>query len=462
MKSGFDHTAYSTIVFIDSMVVLEGKPLTTLPWHEIDPNGPILILAVPQVLKEIDNHKRDGRLGKRAREFNRTMRPAASSDAPVNIRDETPRIDIWPARTGRIDWKKLHDLDPNEGDAKIVAEILHTQAIPKEKRILVSHDINPITMAHRHGLNVKMLPESWLLDPEPSPHEKELTRLKSRLRELEAKEPNIAVKISFGVEAPFHLHCVQPLTKAEQEELCDRLERENPKKAQNFGRFTPLHRYDHEYDDKYIKYLEARIPEYGKNLHAYLERRYNQIPLCITVINDGYIQADNLVITLHTSCGGLHTRFTVDPIFGPTPPKPENEISFIPRLPVFDRGNFISQSAGRHDVVFAAPPDGGSTIEIHCEDFRHGRSWSFDGIACIDPHAEHPFWIDVSVTASNMRGGKTARFALDVDSESVRVNDLVDLENRSFRKPFQMQAEFNQALEEGNLDWLEFSERDDG
>ncbi len=270
MKSGFDHTAYSTIVFIDSMVVFQCKPLTTLPWHEIDPGGPILVLAVPQVLKEVDNRKRDGRLGKRAREFNRTMLPAASSDAPVNIRDETPRVDIWPARTGRIDWDELHDLDPNEGDARIVAEILHTHEIPKEKKILLSQDINPITMAHRHGLNVQTLPESWLLDPEPSPHAKELTRLKSRLRELEAQEPNVAVKINFGVAAPFHLHCVQPLTKVEQEELCDRLERENPKTEQNFGRFTPLHRYDHEYDDKYIKYLDVRIPEYGNNLNTYL------------------------------------------------------------------------------------------------------------------------------------------------------------------------------------------------
>ncbi len=182
----------------------------------------------------------------------------------------------------------------------------------------------------------------------------------------------------------------------------------------------------------------------------------------MTVINDGYIQADNLVITLHTSCGGLHTRFIVDPIFGPTPPKPENEISFIPRLPVFDRGNFNSQSAGRHDVVFAGPPDGGSTIEIHCEDFRHGRSWSFDGIACIDPRADHPFLIDVSVTASNMRGGKTARFELDVVSEPVSVDELLDLENRCVRKPIPMQAEFDQAFEAENFDWFEFPESNEG
>lgn len=461
MKSGFDHTAYSTIVFIDSMVVLECKPLKTLPWHEIDPDGPILVLAVPQVLTEVDNRKRDGRLAKRAREFNRTMRPAVSSDAPVNIRDETPQVDICPARTGRVDWDELHDLDPNEGDARIVAEILHTHEIPKEKKILLSHDINPLTMARRHGLSVFMLPESWLLDPEPSPDEKKLTKLKARMRELEAQEPNIAVKINFGVEAPFHLHCVQPLTMDEQRELSDRLRSENPKKAQNVGRFTPLHRHDHEYDGKYIKYLEVEIPEYVTNMHIYLERRHNQIPLCMTVINDGYIQAENLVITLHAEFGGLHTRFIVDPLFGPSPPTPENKLFIGPLPPTFDRGDFIS-NAGRHDVVFAAPPDGGSTIEIHCEDFRHGRSWSFDGIACIDPHAEQPFWIDVSVTASNMRGGKTARFELDLISESVNVDDLLDLENRRLRKQFPMQAEFDQAVEAENFDWFEFPESNEG
>jgi hypothetical protein len=59
-----DFTVYTTLLFIDSMVALEGKPLRDLPWTDIDPTGSILLLVVPQVLKEIDKRKRDGRLAR--------------------------------------------------------------------------------------------------------------------------------------------------------------------------------------------------------------------------------------------------------------------------------------------------------------------------------------------------------------------------------------------------------------
>jgi hypothetical protein len=68
MHVGFDHERYSTILFMDSMVALQGKPLSALPWQEIDAAGPILVLVVPQVMSEIDKRKRDGRLAKRARD----------------------------------------------------------------------------------------------------------------------------------------------------------------------------------------------------------------------------------------------------------------------------------------------------------------------------------------------------------------------------------------------------------
>jgi transposase len=54
---------------MDSMVALEAKPLASLPWQEIDSAGPIPVLIVPQVMKEIDKRKRDGGLGKRARSW---------------------------------------------------------------------------------------------------------------------------------------------------------------------------------------------------------------------------------------------------------------------------------------------------------------------------------------------------------------------------------------------------------
>jgi hypothetical protein len=53
-------SVYSTIVFIDAMVALQGKPLASQQWHQIDARGPILVMVVPQVMQEIDTGRATG------------------------------------------------------------------------------------------------------------------------------------------------------------------------------------------------------------------------------------------------------------------------------------------------------------------------------------------------------------------------------------------------------------------
>ena len=65
--------AANTYAFLDTNVILEGKPLAELPWSDIDPRGPILVLLTTTVLSEVDSKKRDGRLGVHARKFNRLL-----------------------------------------------------------------------------------------------------------------------------------------------------------------------------------------------------------------------------------------------------------------------------------------------------------------------------------------------------------------------------------------------------
>ncbi len=180
-------TSYSTILFIDSMVALEAKPLPKLPWHEIDPIGSILLLVVPQVNVEIDKRKRDGRLGRRAREFNRLISPAAESASATRVCEGPPNVDIGIAVCDRVDWGALDDLDPELADARMVAQILNARGVGLERSLLFSHDMNPLAMASRHGLKTRKMPDHWLLEPEPSPHEKELMKLKARVKELRIK-----------------------------------------------------------------------------------------------------------------------------------------------------------------------------------------------------------------------------------------------------------------------------------
>ncbi|MCW5703846.1 MAG: hypothetical protein KIT82_14845 [Bradyrhizobium sp.] len=451
----FDPLSYSNILFMDSMVALEGKPLPDQPWHEIDQVGPILVLVVPQVLAEIDKRKRDGRLGRRAREFNRLIGPAAESGMPRRICDGPPIVDLAVAICAKIDWSAFDDLDPDEADAKVVAQILHVRGIEPERKLLFSQDINPIAMASRHKLKCKKMPEHWLVEPEPSPNDKELSRLRSRVKELEATEPQLSAVLEFGINADLTLHSIRPLPEDIQQELASKIQTDNPRIEQRRTLFDSSLDYDYSYNDRYRKYCEVVIPTYVQTLHRRFETHYNQIPFVLQLENSGYIQADNLVATLKAIGGTLNDRFVVFPLFGPSAPQPENSYlgSFVGNM-----NQHIVSPVGRHEMRFAVGPDRGPLVEIHCADFRHGRVWRFDGIALIDPRAGSPFRIEVTLTASNLRGRISREFDLAYNAKDVSLEELVDLDKREYHVEIPMHMQFDKALDARDRNWLQLVE----
>lgn len=448
MESAFDHTNYSSIIFIDSMVALQGKPLETLPWAELDAEGPVLILVVPQVNAEIDKRKRDKRLSKRARSFNRLIAPAADNAAPHTIVVGPPVVDIAVARCARINWELFDDLDRDEGDDRVVAQILHAQEVPNDRKLLLSHDTNPIAIAARHGLRRQRLADHWLLDPEPSESEKEVQRLKARVREFEAAQPTIEVSLDFGLAEPQTIFRVHPMPEDAKSVIASRVIRQNPSQQDD----SPFNfRRDDSYEDRYRDYRTKIVPAYTASVHRFLEAHYAQIPFTFCLKNLGNLQAESLVLRLVGRGGSLHNRFTCYPIFGPPAPKPR---TFLDRIR-FDPNSIRPSIVGRHEMQFAVGPDRSPVVEIHCADFRHGRSWEFEGIATIDPHHEGPFVVDVEVTASNMRGIQTESFNLAPTVENAKIGYLVDLLKPGYKVPIPMMERLKAEIIAKNWDWIE-------
>ncbi|TIX18982.1 MAG: hypothetical protein E5V41_03770 [Mesorhizobium sp.] len=449
MESLFDHTKYSTIVFIDSMVALEGKPLDQMPWDELDPTGPILVLVVSQVNSEIDKRKRDGRLAKRARAFNRLISPAAETTAPHRVSPGPPAVDIAIARHRRIDWDQYDDLDPDGGDDRVVAQILHARDVPDQRKLLLTNDTNPIAIGSRHGLKSWRMPDHWLADPEPSPSDKEVARLKARVRELEQAQPNVEVSLQYGAEQPQTVFRVEPIPTEGRKAITSFIIRQNPSQDDD-SPFNVLR--DYSYGDRYREYRTKIVPAYAASVHRFLEVEYGQIPFTFSLKNVGDLQAESLVLRLASSGGSLHNRFTCYPIFGPPAPRPKSGILDGVRF----NPDSIRSPVGRHDMHFAVGPDRGKIIEVHCADFRHGRSWEFEGIATIDPHFDSPFVIDVEVTASNMRGIQRHSFDLTYAVQNAKISDLVDLLKRTYRIPTPMRDRFNAEVNAKNWHWMEF------
>ncbi len=461
MGLGFDHTKYKTILFLDTNAVLETKPLDQLPWTEIDPDGPVLLLFVPQVLREIDRLKRDGRVAKRARSFNRLIKPAATNGHPVTLCGDIPRVDLFMAQTGKIDWAQLDDLDPDEPDAKVVAQVIHAIGVPNEKKLFLAYDINPVGMASRHDIKVKSLAEHWLLEPEPSPQEKELKKARQRIALLETNQPEMRASLAFEVSEPLMLYRVVTLNTHEQEILFDHIYQVHPKRQQERSLYYSAYDHDSGYDDRYAAYRDERLPAYTAGVHKILEDYYSQIPFRLTVSNDGHIQAENLIVKLTAKDGQLRERFRSDYVWGPPAPTPRTGYFAHLNVPRLDPADMIRPPPNRHEVIPAYALGRTATAEFQCGDFRHGREWVYEGVARVFLDSSQPFVIEIEVTASNMRGSKKTRSTVDFVVKDAKISELVDIVDHRFVVRFPMQSGYEKAVRNEHWDWFETLSHED-
>jgi|CXWL01.1.fsa_nt_gi hypothetical protein len=443
-----EYSEFSTKIFIDSNVVLEALPLKDLPWSEIDPIGPILILLTPTLLSEVDSKKRDGRLGVRAREFNRLVAPIVEHGQPINLVEDTPRVDIVIARCHRIDWDSYDDLDPSQGDARIIAEVLNVSGIPEEQRRVVSQDINPLFMAQRHGLKTHHASDNWLPRPEPSPQEKEIAKLKGQVREYAKTEPQFDIKFTMQ-PVLVEVHHVQKLTEGEVSMMVRDIIATNPKPEQKQGLLSQM-QYDSSLDDRYAKYERKTIPGFVRDYHKKLELLFGQIPFTLSVENTGKVRADHTNIDVQIVGGWFNTK----PILAglrPVAPKVRNPLLFSH----FPHPIPIRRVVGRHEIEVNEPRRS-EYFSAQCEDFRHGQKWVFSGVVWLDPHQDREIVIIVKVTAANFHGEICMPFKFDKSVLSCRVSDLVDIKSGKVVKDYYVKSLVNEAIKENKYDAFEW------
>ena len=447
-------SGYPVKLFLDANVVLEGKPLEELPWADINNEGPLLALLTPQVLVEIDAKKRDGRLGKIARAFNRLIASVALGGPPVIIREAMPRVALALARCDRIPWDNYDDLDPEDGDSRVVAEALHVQNVPSEEKILVSQDIKPLAFATRHGLQAHHISESWLRPVEATPQDKRIQQLQQRVRDLEKNEPELEVQVEIGQPDPAIVYRITDLSPEERTEIKDTIFGMNPKPRQERSS-SSVHLYGYDYDssldERYETYRDITVPAFIHTYERKVELLFNQIPFSIQVSNVGQIRADKFVVEIESSEGWLNDKFVFVLPAGPRAPTPRSPI-FDFQIPLNDIQPF--SKAGRHEVELVEGPDRSQKIVANCEDFRHGQVWTLEGILGLDSHSEAPATISVRVTAANLHGTVKATGNIEKTIERLRVFDLIDRESLKVTRDVPMQAVIDLVTQSENFDLL--------
>lgn len=455
------YAEYAATLFFDANIVLEGKPFAQLPWTEIHAEGPILVLFLPQVLREIDDKKRDARLGVIARNFSRTISPATIlGSPPVTIFAGPPRVDASLAVCSKIRWDQFDDFDSAEGDSRVVAELLHAKDPPMDRRLLVSGDLNPVAKASRHGVRTLHASSTWLRPREMSKAERELQGIRQKQAEREAAAPKLSVTFAVPDDAPIEIMRVHALPADRKTQLQERIIQLNPKRSQASGdRFSPRALgigLDHTLDKRYAHFLDQTVPAFVRSLEYNLEREYGQFQFSIEIKNTGTQPARRLVVDIRFEEGWLNHHFVVPRSRFPVSPHPRAHAHHF----AFPNIEPIPRPHKPHDFHFSEPPAKSALAIAQCADFRHGTSWTFQGAAWANPRSSGPFKFRIELDADGLDEPMVYEREVNIQITEAQCEDLLDLATGKRLRTSRIEPALHAALESNRLHEVEIESDD--
>jgi len=412
-------TSYDHVVLIDSQVVLEARPLEQLPWGDLF-QGSILLLVTRQVQTEIDRRKNDGRLGRRARAFNKQLDDFIESRVPSQLL-ANPKIDVATVANRSIDWDALGDLDRDDPDDRIVAQALNAIIDDPKRLVLLSHDMRPRDAAATHGLNALKLPETWLRDPEPSPEQKRINELETKVRLLAADQPQLKVRLEVVTPEPWAYREISAPTVDQSNVLLERKLASAPLQSRG-GPFDRIRSYDHSHDDR-LEAWEAVIREDIPQMHRGLTKLHAQHRVRVSIENVGQISAEGLSLEIRSGNVTLHSIPYWVLVNGPHAPHPP-----MFQLPGLNPRNLLPPQ--REPFRFYWDESGpGDQLLLSCASFRQGKGHdvevSVELLSGTSPKAQ----IEAIVTASNMKGETGGRLLVEVERITIPFDDVYDITN---------------------------------
>lgn len=284
---------YRLDLFPDTNFFIQCRPLNELDWSVWPELSEVRLVVSRPVQREIDRQKSRGndRLGRRARAaYERLRRIVTSGSEGEVVRQADPRVELLLAGPGKPSSALANILDYTQADDEIVGHVYEYRAQHPERDVrLLTHDSGAMMTARAHDVPFIPIPDSWLLDPEPSEVEKENRRLKERIVELQAGP---RVEIAFVDEEgneikeiaathPYYL----PLSDAELDEFIELLDSRVPK--------TYLPRLTQGYSD-----WKDGCRDTLSGLHNELQIASGGVPFVLIAQNTGTKPAKDMLIEI--------------------------------------------------------------------------------------------------------------------------------------------------------------------
>jgi len=369
------------IIFIDTNVFIQCRDTEQLPWEELFGKEEHIILFIPRtVQEEIDRHKQEGnsRRAKRARKANSFIRKIILTEhTKIIIKNEKPLIEIsFPPEVNSY-CNLPNFLDLSRPDDRIIAEILrYKKEHPDHHVAILTHDTSPLLTAKRCGISYYIVPDSWLLPPEPDPRDKKILELENKIRELEKNYPIIQVTSADvnGREAnKFSIEVFQynQLTESEVDEIIKNIVQKNPMKTDFSHMLVEESRNQDNnlkinvlsgvlgYKKRYIPptseeieiYKKVKYPQWLEKVKKYIVSLVNKFQklsctflLSVKISNNGNVPAEN-VIVIFNALGDIYFNL---------PSRDENQdkdTDDFPRPPKAPEGRWIVQRDSFFDSI---------------------------------------------------------------------------------------------------------------
>ena len=354
-------TGRTLILFPDTNLFIQCKPLEEIDWSEWSEFSEVQLLVCRPVTREIDDQKNRGntRVAQRARSTYRLFGPVAEGQQEfLTIRDSAPTVKLFLEAMSRTTSGLDDILDYTKTDDQIVG-CLHRYRHdnPEVDARLLTYDRGPMMAARALELPFEVIRESWLLQPEHSELEKENARLKERVSQLESAEPKFKIGLvgEFGVavERLTVEHCIyEPLSSGEVEALMNTIVDRYPM-ATKFGplesgeddkKMTAREWLDRRSaigppkDEEIAKYRDRDYPAWVRqcrkmlsDLHEELQREAGHPTFTLAVTNEGTCPGNDSLVVIEAKGNfkicpppykGEFDRDTKEELALPRPPRP--------------------------------------------------------------------------------------------------------------------------------------------
>ena len=278
-------------LFPDTNLFIQCRALEELDWSALPNSSEVRLIVSRPVQREIDYQKSRGndRVGRRAGKAYQRFRSIATTGRECEVvREANPSVKLCLAGSGMPSSALADVLDYTQADDAIVGHVYEYRAQHPERDVrLLTHDSGAMMTARAHDVPFIPIPDSWLLDPEPSEAEKEIRRLTERIAELEAGP---RVEIAFVDDEGKEIKEItathqyySPLTDAELDDLIELLDSSMPK--------TYIPRLMQGYSD-----WKERCRDILSDLHNELQIASGGVPFTVVAQNTGTKPAKDMLI----------------------------------------------------------------------------------------------------------------------------------------------------------------------